>query len=145
VPLSKPALTILKSHPPRVGRDFMFGDSPRNGSDRHGGFQGWSKSKAALIGSWRLHDVRRTVATRMAELGVQPHVIEAVLNHISGHKAGVAGVYNRSSYAAEKRAALELWGKHVQLLIDGEKHGDGQRVVKFSARARKSFVSLDRV
>jgi hypothetical protein len=58
----------------------------------------------------------------MAELGVQPHVIEAVLNHISGHKAGVAGLYNRSSDAAEKRAALELWGKHVQLLIDGQKH-----------------------
>jgi integrase len=98
-------------------------------------FMDGSKSKAALdkqaaIGSWRLHDVRRTVATRMAELGVQPHVIEAVLNHISGHKAGVAGVYNRSSYAAEKRAALELWGKHVQLLIDSEKQGDGQRVVK---------------
>jgi hypothetical protein len=73
----------------------------------------------------------------MAELGVQPHVIEAVLNHISGHKAGVAGVYNRSSYAAEKRAALELWGKHVQLLIDSEKQGDGERVVKFPTRAGK--------
>jgi integrase len=142
VPLSKPALTILKLHPPRVGRDFMFGDGPRNGNGRHGGFQGWSKSKAALdkqaaIGSWRLHDVRRTVATRMAELGVQPHVIEAVLNHVSGHKAGVAGVYNRSSYAAEKRAALELWAKHVQLLIDSEKQDDGHRIVKFPTRAGK--------
>jgi integrase len=125
VPLSKLALAIVKSRPPRAGRDFLFGDGPRNGSDRQGGFQGWSKSKAALdrqavIGPWRLHDVRRTVATRMAELGVQPHVIEAVLNHISGHKAGVAGIYNRSSYAAEKRTALELWGKHVQVLIEGE-------------------------
>jgi integrase len=140
VPLSPPALAILKSHTARAGRDFLFGDGPRNGSDRQGGFQGWSKSKATLdkqaaIGSWRLHDVRRTVATRMAELGVQPHVIEAVLNHISGHKAGVAGVYNRSSYAAEKRAALELWGKHVQLLIDGGKYGE--RVVKFPGRAGK--------
>jgi hypothetical protein len=53
----------------------------------------------------------------MADLGVHPHIIEAALNHISGHKAGVAGVYNRSSYAAEKRAALDLWGKHVQGLI----------------------------
>ena len=125
VPLSKLALAIVKSRPPRAGRDFLFGDGPRNGSDRQGGFQGWSKSKAALdkqavIGPWRLHDVRRTVATRMAELGVQPHVIEAVLNHISGHKAGVAGIYNRSSYAPEKRTALELWGKHVQLLIEGK-------------------------
>ena len=57
---------------------------------------------------WRLHDIRRTVATRIIELGVLPHVVEAVLNHISGHKAGVAGVYNRASYAAEKRQALDL-------------------------------------
>ena len=58
---------------------------------------------------WRLHDIRRTVATRLADLGVLPHVVEAILNHVSGHKAGVAGVYNRSSYAAEKNATLDLW------------------------------------
>jgi hypothetical protein len=63
-----------------------------------------------------LHDIRRTVATRLADLGVLPHVIEAVLNHVSGHKAGVAGVYNRASYTAEKRAALELWAHEVERL-----------------------------
>ena len=56
----------------------------------------------------------------MADLGVLPHVIEAVLNHVSGHKAGVAGVYNRSTYAGEKRAALEIWGAHVAGLTEGE-------------------------
>jgi hypothetical protein len=54
----------------------------------------------------------------MADLGVQPHVIEAVLNHDSGHKAGVAGVYNRSSYAAEKQAGLSLWASHVMALVE---------------------------
>jgi integrase len=146
VPLSKPALAILKSRPARVGRDFVFGERSRNGNDQRGGFQGWSKSKAALdervsIGSWRLHDIRRTVATRMAELGVQPHVIEAVLNHISGHKAGVAGVYNRSSYAAEKRAALDFWGKHVEALTVDDKHGDGKRIVRFPGSSRKMAAS----
>ena len=63
---------------------------------------------------WRHHDLRRTVATRMADLGIEPHVIEAILNHVSGTKAGVAGVYNRSLYAAEKRAALLVWADHVQ-------------------------------
>ncbi len=67
---------------------------------------------------WQLHDIRRTVATCMADTGVQPHVIEAVLNHISGHKAGVAGVYNRATYAAEKRQALDMWGEHIAALID---------------------------
>ena len=54
----------------------------------------------------------------MADLGVQPHVIEAVLNHVSGHKAGVAGIYNRSTYAPEKRAALELWAGHLMAAIE---------------------------
>src|SRR5215213_8622615 len=66
---------------------------------------------------WRLHNIRRTVATRLAELGVQPHVIEAVLNHVSGHKAGVAGIYNRALYAAEKRQALDLWSEHVRAVV----------------------------
>jgi TPP-dependent trihydroxycyclohexane-1,2-dione (THcHDO) dehydratase len=95
---------------------------------RNGPFQGWSKAKRALdnrlqaagmTAPWRLHDLRRTTATRMADLGVQPHVIEAVLNHISGHKAGVAGVYNRATYAAEKRQALDLWEAQVAALVGG--------------------------
>ena len=53
----------------------------------------------------------------MAGLGVQPHVIEAVLNHRSGVIRGVAATYNRFSYAAGKRAALELWGEHVKRLV----------------------------
>ena len=58
------------------------------------------------IASWVLHDLRRTAATRMADLGVQPHVIEAVLNHVSGHKGGIAGIYNRAQYTAERARAL---------------------------------------
>jgi integrase len=68
---------------------------------------------------WRLHDLRRTVATGMAELGIQPHIVEAVLNHVSGTRAGVAGTYNRAAYAAEKKAALERWASHVHGLISG--------------------------
>ena len=71
------------------------------------------------IPHWRLHDLRRTCATGMAEIGIAPHVIEAVLNHVSGHKAGVAGIYNRAAYAAEKKAALERWAVHVENLVAG--------------------------
>jgi integrase len=83
---------------------------------------GWSKIKRRLdeamkIPPWRLHDLRRTAATGMAEIGIAPHIVEAALNHISGAKAGVAGTYNRAAYAPEKRAALERWASHVQGLV----------------------------
>jgi integrase len=68
---------------------------------------------------WRLHDLRRTTATGMAELGVQPHVVEAVLNHVSGARAGVAGIYNKAAYSEERRAALERWAAHVDGLVSG--------------------------
>jgi len=69
--------------------------------------------KVSLPKPWRLHDLRRTAATMMAELGVLPHIIEAILNHVSGHKAGVAGIYNRARYENEMRQALELWANEV--------------------------------
>jgi integrase len=75
---------------------------------------------AATGDHFRLHDLRRTCATGMAELGIQPHIIEACLNHVSGAKAGVAGVYNRAAYLPEKRAALERWAAHVAGIISGK-------------------------
>jgi integrase len=116
VPLSAPALVEIEACLKASGRDLVFGKG-------EGGYSGWSRSKEALDVAadlkqpWTLHDLRRTAATRMADLGVQPHVIEAILNHVSGHKAGVAGIYNRSTYAAEKRAALDLWADHLTRAI----------------------------
>jgi integrase len=71
----------------------------------------------AAVREWRLHDLRRTCATDMAELGIPPHIIEVVLNHINGHKAGVAGIYNRAEHSAERKAALELWAARVEALV----------------------------
>jgi integrase len=123
VPLAPVALDILAQRPARPDRDLIFGrrhDRP---------LCGWTVLKTALdkridesgaeLEPWTHHDLRRTVATRMAELGVQPHVIEAVLNHVSGHKHGVAGVYNRSTYEREKMAALALWGEFVLATVEG--------------------------
>ena len=61
------------------------------------------------------------MATGLANLGTQPHIIETTLNHQSGHKRGVAGVYNRSSYEREVAAALGLWASHVEALVGGER------------------------
>jgi hypothetical protein len=76
---------------------------------------------------WVLHDIRRTVATRLGDLGVQPHVVEAVLNHQSGTKRGVAGVYNKSPYERETKTAMALWADHVRSIVEKSE----RRVLKF--------------
>jgi integrase len=130
VPLSDSGFALVAASPRRKDRDYVFGDGPRRTGDEHRGFSGWSNAKAALDERilearqainpkaqpplWRLHDLRRTAATIMADrLGVLPHVVEALLNHVSGHKAGVAGIYNKAQYAAEVREALEKWSERV--------------------------------
>jgi integrase len=106
LPLSRQALAVIERQPRRNTIDFLFSDKS--------GFRDWDQGKARLdqrlgIAPWRLHDLRRTCATGMAELGVQPHIIEALLNHVGGHKGGVAGIYNRAKYADEMRSALTKW------------------------------------
>jgi integrase len=118
LPLTPIMRDIISTVRRLVTRDQLFGL-------RGDGFTGWVKGKRALdersgVSAWTVHDIRRTVATRMADLGVQPHIVEALLNHRSGHRAGVAGIYNRSSYEREVAAALAMWADHVRALVDGE-------------------------
>jgi integrase len=121
IPLTEPVKMIL-SRFNRDGRTCVFGRVDT-------GFNGWHNCKQALnariaaagkpLAEWKPHDLRRTAATGMAELGVQPHIVEAVLNHVSGHKGGVAGIYNRATYDKEKREALNLWAEHVMPTVEG--------------------------
>jgi integrase len=114
--LSPPALDILKSIENDGESKYVFGryDGP---------FSGWSKAKAELdqlvdIPHWTLHDLRRTASTNMAEhCGVMGDVIEAALNHKSGSKAGVAGVYNRAVYLEESRKALDKYATYVLSVV----------------------------
>lgn len=69
------------------------------------------------IPHWRRHDLRRTVATGFQRLGVRFEVTEAILNHVGGSRAGVAGIYQRHDWKTEKREALDLWEQHVSRLI----------------------------
>lgn len=85
-------------------------------------FCGWSKAKTDLdnrsgVPNWTLHDARRTFASGLQRLGVRLEVIEALLNHVSGTKAGVVGIYQRYNFEPEKRAAMELWNNHIQKLL----------------------------
>jgi integrase len=109
------AMEIIRSVPQRVGRDHLFGD-------RANGFTSWAKQHSlgdGITEPWTLHDLRRSAATHMAEIGIQPHIIEAVLNHASGHKAGIAGIYNRATYAREMKNALAVWSDHVASIVAG--------------------------
>jgi integrase len=115
VPLSAPAQELLRG----VHR---FGELVFPGL--RGAFNGWSKAKTALdaksgVTNWRLHDLRRTAATGLQRLGVRLEVTEQVLNHVSGSRAGIVGVYQRHDFASEKRAALEAWGEHALAIING--------------------------
>lgn len=127
VPLTAPVLTILEErrHEQKTMRfktDLVFTSGiVKPGNDlRH--FSGWSRSKARLderiqLAPWTLHDLRRTLVTRMAEdLRIAPHIIEAIVNHVSGTRSGVAGVYNRALYLDERRAALSDWSDYVMQL-----------------------------
>jgi integrase len=121
VPMSGPVRTILEVRRQIYGRDRIFGI--------RGNVFSFSKPRARLDAAitsgeierpWTLHDLRRTCATGMADrLAVPPHVVEAILNHISGHKSGVAGIYNRAQYLAEKKQALALWADYVLALVEG--------------------------
>jgi integrase len=128
LPLMPMALQIIRAVPRMASREQLFGQHSH-------GFTGWAKSKAALdtrsaVSDWVLHDVRRSTATKMADLGVPPHVIEQILNHVGGHKAGVSGIYNRSSYEREVRNALAMWEDHVRALVEG-----GERKIHSLPRA----------
>jgi integrase len=123
IPLSTVALDLIATLP-RIGNSaYLFtttGKTP---------VSGWTRSKELLdkaiiefndgraLSDWRLHDLRRTVATGLQRLGVGLQVTEAVLGHVGGSRAGIVGVYQRHEYAEEKKDALEAWGRFVQDML----------------------------
>jgi integrase len=83
------------------------------------------------LAHWTLHDLRRTVATNLQQLGVKLEVTEAVLNHVSGSRAGIVGVYQRYKYTAEKRQALDAWARRLEAIVGG---AEASNVVEMKAR-----------
>jgi len=124
IPMANTVRSLLAARSKSNGREFVFGEGA-------GPFSGLSRRKEALdrgiaslnrgrpLPAWVHHDLRRSVATGMAELGIQPHIIEAVLNHVSGHKGGIAGIYNRAQYGPEKAQALARWDEHISSIVGG--------------------------
>lgn len=130
VPLSQVAVEILTALPRiKSTRGYVFTtgrDAAVSGYSRAKGRLDAAIANATPEGSkapehWTFHDLRRTMASGMARLGVALPVIEKVLNHTSGTFRGIVGVYQRHSYAEEKRAALDRWAVHVGAVVDGKK------------------------
>jgi integrase len=85
-------------------------------------FQDFSVAKREIdllsgVTGWRLHDLRRTCVSGMARLGIAPHVADKILNHQGGTISGVAAVYQRHEFLAERKEALEKWAAHVRQII----------------------------
>jgi len=110
--LSPAAVDIFASQPQMISRAQVFGQ----GKD---GLAGYDRPKTRLdaasgVTGWVIHDIRRSFATHMGKtLQVPPHVVECMLGHTSGHKAGVAGIYNLSVYETEQREALNRWADKI--------------------------------
>jgi integrase len=128
VHLSHHSLIVLKDTERRAGFVFSFdGAKP---------FNVFSRAKYRLdqlsgVTGWRFHDLRRTCVSGMARLGVAPHVADKILNHQSGTISGVAAVYQRHQFLAERKEALERWGSHVAHIVaetSGESRGKVRRV-----------------
>jgi integrase len=121
VPLSPQARAILQAAP-RFEREVDDDGPDLVFPGEQGVYSGWSKSKERLdkrsVSGWQLHDLRRTMATGLQKLGVRLEVTEAVLNHVSGSRAGIVGVYQRHEWTDEKRAALAAWGVHVAGIVE---------------------------
>jgi integrase len=113
VHLSETAWKVVAARPQG---EFVFGTS------RGKNFQAFRTAKEKLdelsgVSGWRLHDLRRTIVSGMARLGVPPHVADKILNHQSGTISGVAAVYQRHDFLAERKEALNRWGAHVDGLL----------------------------
>jgi integrase len=128
VPLPPLAHELIASMP--VNSDFVFstnGQTPVSGWNRMKrrldaamlSIARKERGAAVKIDKWRLHDLRRTAITGMAELGIRPDVIELTVNHVSGSRGGIAGIYNRSELLPERQTALERWAAHVEGLVRG--------------------------
>ena len=138
IPLSPTSLEVIKAIPkvePGEGAPrYVFTTTGRSA------VSGWSRAKRQLddlvdkgrrggdctegavqaLEPWRLHDLRRTAATGLQRLGFRLEVIESVLGHVSGSRAGIVGVYQRHDFVDEKRAALAAWGSYIAECVGSE-------------------------
>ena len=117
IPLAPPALALLKAQATKGATGLVFPNS-KGRPPTDWGIQKRRLDERTHLAPWQLHDLRRSMVTHLAEdLAIPPHIIEATINHVSGFRSGVAGVYNRAQYLTERRQALDAWANHVLALV----------------------------
>jgi integrase len=131
VPLSPQARAIIEAAP-RYANALVF-PAPRGSAIATFAHDKERLDEAIGFDDWVLHDLRRTVATNLQRLGVRLEVTEAVLNHVSGSRGGIVGVYQKHDWADEKRAALQAWADRLDAIVEGREPGDN--VVQLPKRA----------
>ena len=132
VPLSAPVLALIEGMPKIAGGDCVFATNGRNSLGNFHRIKRELDTRMNPQTPWVLHDLRRTVASGMARLGIRLPTIEKVLNHKGGSFRGIVGVYQRHDFAAEKRDALQRWADHIGAIVRGEPAG---KVVSLRARS----------
>ncbi len=118
-PIGAMSAAVIRGSENTAASSLLFPARGKSGTP----FNGWSKCKAHLdsvsgVKDWTLHDLRRTFATNLAALGAAPHVVEKLLNHVSGTISGVAAIYNRYAFEKECRAAVEAWEARLQTILE---------------------------
>lgn len=134
IPLSTSARSLIDAVPGVGGSTFVFTTTGTTS------ISGWSRAKESVdklmleraredarqrgndphkvsLTDWRIHDLRRTIATGMERLGIRLQVVEALLGHTTGSRAGIVGVYQQHTYDNEKREAVEKWAEHISILL----------------------------
>jgi len=121
IPLSDPACAILESIPHFYGSPFVFtlrGTNPIRG--HHLVKRRLDELLPSEMPPWTLHDIRSSVASGMAKLGINLPTVERLLNHVSGSFRGIVSVYQKHDFAREKTTAVELWARHIEAITSGE-------------------------
>jgi integrase len=151
LPIPAMAVDILKNIKPRPGRDFIFGDGPRGllNNSRHKDELDDCIAKTnggKALAPWRHHDLRHSLTTLMNEQGIDPRIVETIVNHRGGiplvggertvgHKAGIAGKYNHAEYRDPVTLALDWWSRKIRAVADGATEQPDSNVVVFKGIA----------
>ncbi|MRG55285.1 tyrosine-type recombinase/integrase [Phyllobacterium sp. SYP-B3895] len=113
VPLSKPVLAIVQAAMQRTKANALFSRVAEEPIESNAVAKAVRANLQVLDERWTAHDARRTFVTGLNEMKVAPHVVEASVNHVSGFRAGVAGIYNQAQYQPEIRKAMITWAAHL--------------------------------